>query len=195
MQHPLSIIIHSDSCCDRRPSEITSSNWPGLLFPSTPPTHGIWIGAWRRGVVNNRELPVARGSLAPGSTREELAGFLPPPLHPTPRPGLPCSPQSQNPWDPGPPSRVQRLDWTGSIFLRALSSASGSPPPPSQAPNPSRRKGLGTLSLQQPGALWEGARAARGWGTPTASQRLRTLKPSTCRAAARDSGCWHPPSN
>ena len=31
--------------------------------------------------------------------------------------------------------------------------------------------------------------ASGGWGSATASQRLRTLKPSTCRAAARDSGC------
>lgn len=98
------------------------------------------------------------------------------PLHPTPRPGLPCSPHCQNPWDPGPPSRVQRLDWTGSIFLRALSSASGSPLPASQAPNPSKRQGrVPSLSCNpgrsRPWGLCEGARAAGAGGGPQLHHR------------------------
>lgn len=190
MQHPLSIIIHSDSCSDRRPSEITSSNWPGLLFRSTHPhTESELVrGA---GVVNNRELPLARGSLA--GPQGGTGGDSSSPFTPPPRPGLPCSPQSRNPRDPGPPSpgSEARLDQEAPF-------CEPSPPRLAHRPLHPKRliprggKGLGTSSLQQPGALCEGE-GCRARGDPNCiTERLRTLNlPSRCR----DSGCWHPPSS
>lgn len=74
---------------------------------------------------------MARGSLAPGSTVEELARFFPFSLFP--RPCLyPALHRSQNPGVPRPILRVQELDRAGSGFPRALLSLSGSPPPPSR---------------------------------------------------------------
>lgn len=76
-QHPLSITIHSDFCSDIRPSEIISSNWPGLLFLSIPPTHGIWIGAWGE---NYQQLGTVSGPWEFGHrVPSGETGMIPPP--------------------------------------------------------------------------------------------------------------------
>lgn len=153
------------------------------------------MGGWG---INNRELPVARGSLAPRSTVEELARFLPFSLFPRPR-LYPALQRSQNPGVPRPTSRVQRLDRAGSGFPRVLLSLSGSPPPPSRrlVPRASTAREPGSPSTER--ALGHGgsasplARPAGGNPDRIMDTQLATAKgsgpyslnlPSRCRRLA-----------
>lgn len=208
MQHALSITIHSDFCSDiRATTKITSSNWPGLFFPCTPPTHRIWFDAWEELGINNGDLPVARGSLAPGSTVQELARFLP--LSPLPK-GLayPALHRSQNPGSPGTSqeseARQGRKRLSESALLPVWLTA---PSIPAFPPFPPLRTVREPVSPSTQCALrhW-GSASPPGEGCPGQfgshcghpsgfCERFPDSTPSTCWAAAGDCRCGHPPSN
>lgn len=129
-------------------------------------------------MIHNWKLPVACGSLAPGSTVAGLARFLttpnltrPPPSVPVPVPRALLTLLSTDPRTQGPRPTLTSSEARqgGSVFLGVLSSQSGSPPPPSQASSPASVDGRVIRFPHQPGACralgaprLPLARAARG---------------------------------